>query len=307
MPRSESKSPKRRSHHSSSSRRRSKSPRESSTRDGSRDRSRNRKHSYRDDKYRDGDRKERRDRHEERKDNVLRDTEVETREIGPQIPQEYLSSIPRAATPPVEQAKPVLGPRLPPGCAQQDGSSSPEIGPALPSSRALNYDKHLPDLLEDDLDSKIAEIESRARGKPMQPEVESAKRGEWMTVPPEANRLGFDTKSRQFSRSKGGRDSSGWTNLPGQKTAHSNDEISGPSARDLQQRQMTREYNERHRPMTLMEQHTAKVSAGEFDDPNKRKFDREKDMGRRVDSNKAKKLIAQAGDLNNRFSAPKYL
>ncbi|KAJ3388873.1 hypothetical protein HDU84_009380 [Entophlyctis sp. JEL0112] len=141
-------------------------------------------------------------------------------------------------------------------------------------------------------------------------------RGAWMLVPPEAKKLnavlGTELKSRQFSRTakQDHVDQSGWTRLPGE-TKETNislvrKEIAKPSATPLAESfdyDAVNEYNKVHRPKSLMEMHTAEyVSSTKFaeNDASSRKFDRERDLGSRRTSAKARDNLVRGADHLNR-------
>ncbi|KAJ3040922.1 hypothetical protein HDV00_010133 [Rhizophlyctis rosea] len=182
---------------------------------------------------------------------------------GPSLPHSVASSTNSddddsfGPSPPSRQRRPAAGPSLPPPSSSSSSAAPPAptydsdddddtFGPAPPPA-ALGE--------EDDLQSRIAEIEERARAAKEAAE-EAAKpqkveRGEWMLVPPEVQRLGggcpygldisfcycwvgseqrpcYDwvvgldhMKSRQFSKT--GRpadiDQSGWTETPQERAA----------------------------------------------------------------------------------------
>ncbi|KAK9377763.1 uncharacterized protein V1513DRAFT_482123 [Lipomyces chichibuensis] len=93
-------------------------------------------------------------------------------------------------------------------------------------------------------------------------------------------------------------------------------ELSRPTERDEELAQQVKEYNERNRGKSLMEQYQAVVgsnSGGEGkkpDDPSKRGFDYEKDIasgGRTMDSSRIQEFVKRASSMDSKFSKGRYL
>ncbi|CAJ0769608.1 9347_t:CDS:2, partial [Entrophospora sp. SA101] len=153
----------------------------------------------------------------------------------------------------------------------------------------------------------------------------SLERGEWMLVPPSSNFLGGSTtsmKSRKFKQKTtdpSSADNSLWTETPaerkerlqkevitGQKRKRASDKDEDEEMKyteiDLKRAELVKEYNEHHRPKSLLEQHQEnykKSKKWEKDDVSRRPFDREKDlMSRRpMDSRKRNELLGSATNL----------
>ncbi|KAJ3047174.1 hypothetical protein HK097_000161, partial [Rhizophlyctis rosea] len=169
-------------------------------------------------------------------DNDSSPSEEEDIQIGPALPPHLAQSRKRKQReperPPSQHStsnspkrRRPAGPSLPPPGAVAARTASPEddsdddtFGPAPPPLGA--------EVEQDDLQYRIAEIESRAQAAKTVAEAasqpEKVERGEWMLVPPEVQRLGVNLdnmKSRQFSKT--GRpadiDQSGWTATPQDK------------------------------------------------------------------------------------------
>lgn len=70
-----------------------------------------------------------------------------------------------------------------------------------------------------------------------------------------------------------------------------------------------REYNEKNRGSSLYEEHKKQVPKEKEDDPSKRTFDKEKDMGggMKIGHAKRKEMMTKAADFGSRFAGGKYL
>ncbi|KAL1304004.1 hypothetical protein AAFC00_000445 [Neodothiora populina] len=241
---------------------------------------------------------------------------------------------PRVAGP----APPVLGPTPPPAPLDQrpshpansdredDDSSSDDdddFGPAPPSAKDLHPG--------DDLDDPIKR--PTRPGPDEQPT--KARRDEWMMVPPTADDLsarldptkirakGFNTgKSARAPADKSGGMAAAWTETPEEKLKRLQNEamgVKGSAAGDFNAKEYARnreqhsqadkikEQTQAYRGPSLVEQHR-KVQKVEDDDPSKRAFDREKDIGgggvSRVQRNE---MLKKAGDFSTKFSGGGYL
>ena len=136
----------------------------------------------------------------------------------------------------------------------------------------------------------------------------TAKREDWMLVPPEANRLTKDVKSRGFR--KGGVptvDSTSWTKRPGEeKEAPVQDIPKKSSMKDVEYRKYSEQHNVKfaltqaiHRPIPLIEQHKVMKNPG----VDSKRFDRERDFSTQsMSSGKAQNIITKAKELNSKFS-----
>ncbi|KNC99850.1 uncharacterized protein SPPG_05224 [Spizellomyces punctatus DAOM BR117] len=240
--------------------------------------------------------------------------------FGPSLPPRLLAARQKqrqGASPPARR-KLVAGPAAPPppGFLQHaEVDSDDEVGPK-PAPR--NGEDEL-----DDLQSRIAEFEERERRAKEEAEnasrPEKIVRGDWMLVPPEANRLPIamgSMKSRQFSKSSTEKDidQSGWTETPqdreknaGQKRKRPpKDEPRPPTEEELRTREFVKRHTEKHRGKALMDQHMSTyIRNGRLDeeDVSKRKFDREQDMGgsRRIDAKSRQEMLDQARKLDSKF------
>jgi hypothetical protein len=144
-------------------------------------------------------------------------------------------------------------------------------------------------------------------------------------------------KNRKFASGKGAKapaEKSGvsaiWTETPEEKRQRLEDEVlgrkdkvssstknlgvgSGGDSREDREAEETarriREYNERNRSRSLMEEHKGSGGKEKEDDPSKRGFDREKDMalGGRLGHGEKREMLAKARDFGSRFQKGKYL
>ncbi|KAJ3023703.1 hypothetical protein HKX48_001593 [Thoreauomyces humboldtii] len=179
----------------------------------------------------------------------------------------------------------------------------------------------------DDLGDVIAEVEERvARAREEEErknQPEKLERGDWMLVPPEANRLlpmigDAGMKSRQFSKKEVvvDVDQSGWTETPQERAMKTGEKRKRPPPKDgpraptqdeLQTREFIEQHNLRHRGTALMDKHmTTYVRDGKIDDTDvsKRRFDRDTDMGgsRKVDNKSRQDMLDKARKLDTKFS-----
>ncbi|KAJ3210404.1 hypothetical protein HDU82_008163 [Entophlyctis luteolus] len=253
--------------------------------------------------------------------------------IGPELPPDFVRRTTAAAAASGEASSELSGSAA---SASPDGGASKRrrvMGPAGPPPSVRQLQSHVESNTRDDddvfgpmpapsskevdpeveLERKRLEIEARVanavnNGSEGDADGESSDkpktRGAWMLVPPEAKKLNADDV-----------DQSGWTRLPGE-TKETNislvrKEIAKPSATPLAEStsfdyDAVNEYNKVHRPKSLMEMHTAEyVSSTKFaeNDASSRKFDRERDLGSRRTSAKARdNLVRGADQLNSRFT-----
>jgi hypothetical protein len=140
-------------------------------------------------------------------------------------------------------------------------------------------------------------------------------------------------KNRKFASGKGSKApaektgvSAIWTETPEQKRQRLEDEVlgrkdkgvsassqakgSGDSKEDRETARRIKEYNERNRGRSLMDEHVGGGGGKEKeDDPSKRGFDREKDMalGGRLGHGAKKEMLAKAADFGSRFQKGRYL
>ncbi|KAL8922037.1 MAG: hypothetical protein Q9172_003753, partial [Xanthocarpia lactea] len=173
-------------------------------------------------------------------------------------------------------------------------------------------------------------------------------REEWMLVPPSnsdwSSRIDpTKLRNRKFATGKGAKapaSSKGaagggidtiWTETPEQKRQRLQDEMMGVkkpaqlidggeeaegrrTKEDEAERKATerriREFNERNRGVgSLYEEHKKGVQKEKDDDPSKRAFDKEKDMGggMKIGHAKRKEMVGKAADFGSRFAGGKYL
>ncbi|KAJ3321852.1 hypothetical protein HDV06_003854 [Boothiomyces sp. JEL0866] len=214
-----------------------------------------------------------------------------------------------------------FGPSLPPHL-QKRNSTAP-VGPTKPQTPADESDSDddygpvLPDvdektLKEQELQAKIAEIESRASKpikKPVQVEETKSKREDWMLVPPEAKRaqIGLEQKSKTFSR-RGVESTSldtTWTETPQERERRLADTKRKPVV-EVAPKKKVKELEPEEKPKSLLEEfqenmyHNKTVKA---DDISHKRFDRERDIvGRRVDTKSRDEMLNDAKNLSSKFS-----
>ncbi|KAH0539113.1 hypothetical protein FGG08_004351 [Glutinoglossum americanum] len=237
-----------------------------------------------------------------------------------------------------EKRQRVIGPALPPtalegkpigapgNIGEEDSTSDDEIGPSLPSGSG--YTGH------SEAQQKMAQLEAIARGEAKKP-----KREEWMLVPPKdedwSSRVDpTKLRNRKFNTGKGakapthksGGVSSIWTETPEEKRQRLADEVMGvrkPAAeehpvtikpvQDEDTARRIREYNkplrqEKNRNKSLYEEHKKATPREKEDDPSKRAFDKEKDIGgRKIGYNQKKEMLTRAADFGSRFSSGSFL
>ncbi|KAK4565581.1 hypothetical protein LTR86_004198 [Recurvomyces mirabilis] len=217
----------------------------------------------------------------------------------------------------------------------EDEDDDDDFGPALPSSAnatTVTTDPHHEDLTRKN-DATIS---------PAAPE--KTQRDAWMTMPPTQDDLaarmdpskprarGFNTGkgAKGPNNAMGGEDSnSAWNETPEQKRKRLRDEMMGvatslssssgapaipavkQSKRATNLDDAAREHIAKSRGPSLMSRHEqTKGPAAELeDDPSKRSFDREKDMGAgmRIDGTKRKQLLNQAEGFSSKFAGGSYL
>ena len=242
-----------------------------------------------------------------------------------------------ATSPPPPSA--VAGPTLPPAPlderptypanptdAERDDSeassdSDDDFGPSLPTAA--------------DLDRKNSEQERRNRLPTQDTQPAKAKRDDWMMVPPTQDDLSSrmdptKLRARTFNTFKSARapgPSSGglaaeWTETPEQKLKRLQNEamgVKGSGAADFDAKEYARN-REQEEKAKRIKQHTdntrgpsmiarhQKEQKIEEDDPSKRAFDREKDIGgRMVGRVQREEMLKKAGDFSTKFSGGKYL
>lgn len=245
------------------------------------------------------------------------------RKIGPALPAQRSSS-PAQET----QTRRVAGPAPPPAPLDErpteplpaevpesdDSSDDDDFGPALPSAAGDVTSTLVTD--EDDeeqLDKKV-------------------KRDDWMMMPPKQDDLAArldplkarPTKFAGKGASKGDTDSSAWHETPEQKQKRLRDEMMGissskptataklepgKSAKMRKDEEARKLVNAKSGP-SLMEQHEkTKGPEAVDDDPSKRAFDREKDMGAggRISNSQKKEMLNKAAGFAGKFAGGSYL
>ncbi|TGZ81831.1 hypothetical protein EX30DRAFT_330437 [Ascodesmis nigricans] len=250
-------------------------------------------------------------------------------EIPPQEPEDSERDVKkrRTAGPAPPPAPLEEMPSHPPEPEDDSDSGDDDVGPQLPSA-------HLDPMEEErQAQQRLAKFSHQAQsgdasdGKP--------KRDEWMIVPPKSEDWAAKVdptklKNRKFNTGKSARGGAGpaavssiWTETPAEKRKRLEDEVMGrrkpatqgpegptptndPEAEETARR--IREYNEKHRKTTLMDEHKSRAMYTE-DDPSKRAFDREKDIagGVKISNKQKKEMLDRASDFQSRFSAGKYL
>lgn len=246
--------------------------------------------------------------------------------IGPTLPEQA-------------QKPRVIGPSMPPPefskkyednehgkVDEEDSGSDDDIGPALPSAA------------EEPDDTNRIDAEQTTAETHSQTDAAKLTRDDWMLAAPSGsdwtsrvdptklrNRK-FDTNAKGGSAPSGPGGKDMWSETPEQKRQRLQNEVlgiagpekgvsqpqqSGRPARtdeDEEKERRIREYNERHRGQSLYQQHQKSQDKEEEDDPSKRAFDREKDIGGgRVSFAKKREMMGRAADFGSRFSKGSYL
>ncbi|KAF2204596.1 hypothetical protein GQ43DRAFT_437750 [Delitschia confertaspora ATCC 74209] len=233
----------------------------------------------------------------------------------------------------------VIGPTLPPAPISERPSNSPsnsdsssdddDFGPAPPPPGASTH------RYNDEDEAIIGKSAFDTDPKYTDERPEKPQRDEWMMLPPSADDLSArmdptKLRARKFNTGKSARapvsanDMAIWTETPEQKRKRLENEILGkttpanssraePATRDKEAEttaRRIREHTEKVRGKSLTEQFKEKGEGKEKeDDPSKRGFDYEKDMGLGMKiGNKAKQeLLNKAKGFGDRFSGGKYL
>ncbi|KAI5272253.1 hypothetical protein E4T47_04367 [Aureobasidium subglaciale] len=242
--------------------------------------------------------------------------------VGPTLPP---------AEPEVKPVRPVAGPAPPPAPLEERPTAPPDsdsdsddddFGPSLPTTADLNP--------------------STSKNGPSIPQTAAApvktQRDEWMTLPPQQDDLaarmdpskmrarGFNTgKNARGSNTTpaGGNIAAAWTETPEEKLKRLQDEAMGvkPATaghidakeaaanreKEAEARRI-REQTDKARGPSLMAQHKESNPENKDDDPSKRAFNREKDIGGSslglVDK---KDLLNKASTFGSKFSGGGYL
>ncbi|KAL1933912.1 hypothetical protein VTP01DRAFT_8002 [Rhizomucor pusillus] len=221
-----------------------------------------------------------------------------------------------------------VGPTMP-SAIPQPREEEEVIGPVLPS----NYNPE-----KDALESRIAEIEERARqsreamdAAKDESKTKKVERPEWMIKPPEIDYLrnADSSRSRGFigtQMTEAEQDRSVWTDTPAERERklkeaekRKREEDAGlirPSAnispqvdpKEMEVKRAVEYHNAVERPKSLMEIHREKrrKTKGEsVEDVASRPFDREKDLlaPRKMDRKQRKELLEKSRELDSRFGS----
>jgi Protein of unknown function (DUF3752) len=248
------------------------------------------------------------------------------------------SSPPRINATSRDKPRRVLGPALPPApfderpiepadkLEEEDSSSDDDgYGPSLPPAPGSAAAKEAE-----------AQAQAREEAAAIQEKSKKPQREEWMLAPPTDSSWSSRVdptklKNRKFATGKGAKAPSEktgisviWTETPEQKRQRLEDEVMGrkdlsaqstwkkPRKDDAEAESTARrirEYNEKNRGQSLIEQHKKAVPKEKEDDPSKRAFDKEKDMalGGRIGHVEKKQMLKQAGDFGSRFERGSFL
>ncbi|GAB7341592.1 hypothetical protein MBLNU457_7799t1 [Dothideomycetes sp. NU457] len=241
--------------------------------------------------------------------------EKRARVIGPAAPPAPLDE--RPSEPPTGSVAPEDD-----QSEQESSDDDDDFGPALPTAQ---------DATRNSEDAFAAE--ARARSPAATTEKQStSKRDEWMMVPPKQDDLSTrmdpsKLRARGFNTGKAAKgpaqdvDSGIWTETPEQKRKRLQDEVmgvksmsgSGPTV-DVQAQKKRAEDRataarlQEQRGQSLTERHMGTKGKDKEDDPSKRAFDREKDIGGGMMSNvERKNMLNKAKDFSSKFSGGSYL
>ncbi|KAK7208261.1 hypothetical protein BZA70DRAFT_41899 [Myxozyma melibiosi] len=215
---------------------------------------------------------------------------------------------------------------------ESDDSSDDEMGPVLPKDVAQ---------AEEEARRRLARAAESAKKSTLS-EVDSSKREEWMLVPPSEKDWArsqadpLQLKNKKFLSGKaastvGSKNADGsWMETEAERKKRVGEEMMGlrpkageeaggaigpakpPAARDAEKEQKVREYNEKNRGKSLVEQYHESMGKGKsvVDDPSKRVFDYEKDIasgGKIMSASRISEMSKRAGDVDSRFSKGKFL
>lgn len=232
-----------------------------------------------------------------------------------------------------EKRRRIIGPAMPPAPLDErpsepadhsDDSSDDDFGPALPPPPGSVAEQRM------EAARQAAEEEAAVREKEKKPQRE-----EWMLLPPtnddwSARVDPTKLKNRKFHTGKGSKapidKSAGisaiWTETPEQKRQRLEDEVLGRKAtassgtgkptisdREPESAAYVKQYNDENRSTSLYEEHKKAVPREKEDDPSKRAFDKEKDMGlgRKIGHAQKKEMLSKAADFGSRFAKGSYL
>lgn len=237
-----------------------------------------------------------------------------------------------------EKRRKTLGPSLPPAPLEERPNTSPN-GDAKSNSDSDSDDDYGPAL--PNAATQSATNSSRSDVKEPQPlvepELKPTARDSWMLNPPQQDDLAArmdptKIRPRKFNTGKAGRPPAGggggneidaiWTETPEQKAQRLKNSVMGVSSstsstvsatqRSTESRKQedieTAQRLEKARGKSLLETHQGRKDKEEEDDPSKRAFDYEKDVGgARVGHAQKKELLGRAKEFGSRFSGGNYL
>ncbi|KAG9640952.1 hypothetical protein KCU64_g12753, partial [Aureobasidium melanogenum] len=254
---------------------------------------------------------------------------------GPSLPPLIPSTTAGPTLPPSDSqpTRPVAGPAPPPASLDERPTAPPDsddessdddddFGPALPTAADLNPST-----------TNIGPSIPQPAAAPVR-----AQRDEWMTLPPQQDDLAArmdpsKMRARGFNTGKntrggnttpaGGNIAAAWTETPEEKLKRLQNEAMGVKpataghfdAREAAKNKekeaearRIREQNDKARGPSLMAQHKESNPESKDDDPSKRAFNREKDIGGSslglVDK---KDLLNKAANFGSKFSGGSYL
>ncbi|ORX94515.1 hypothetical protein BCR34DRAFT_465125, partial [Clohesyomyces aquaticus] len=221
----------------------------------------------------------------------------------------------------------------PPSDDSDSDSTDDDFGPAPPPPGGLpsahRHDEQNPIRSAFDTDTRYAKRE----------DTKKVQRDEWMTLPPTHDDLAArmdptKLRARKFNSGKGakgggaaGQDMGVWTETPEQKLKRLQNEALGvtapantATAASSHASRRTREEEEKARRIkekieaargkSLMEKHKEQGTGKEKeDDPSKRKFDHEKDMGvgMKVSNKQRQEMLNKSKGFGDRFSGGSFL
>ncbi|KAF2736630.1 hypothetical protein EJ04DRAFT_510934 [Polyplosphaeria fusca] len=230
-------------------------------------------------------------------------------------------------------AKParVLGPAPPPAPLSErppnppsddSDSSDDDFGPAPPPAGA-QYGAHG----DDEAPQSVFDTNPHSDEEP-----KKLQRDDWMSMPPTHDGLSrmdpTKARARKFNTGKSAgssrdADTSTWTETPEQKLKRLQNEALGITAPEKpseskkesrsrkgeEQSAKIRERLDSNREKSLVEQHKERLGKDKEDDPSRRGFDYEKDMGSGMTLGHKQKqeMLNKAKGLGNRFSSGSYL
>ncbi|KAF2750743.1 hypothetical protein M011DRAFT_492157 [Sporormia fimetaria CBS 119925] len=251
-------------------------------------------------------------------------------DIGPAPPSASLPSKPSRVLGPAPPPAPLSErPPNPPSDDTEDSSDDDDFGPAPPPVGGTAKAALEPYAAgqESAFDTDPAYVE----------EGKKVKRDDWMTMPPTQDDLAARMdptrmRARKFNTGKGAQGASSgggmgvWTETPEQKLKRLQNEALGVTAppnvaepgknasrksrEEEAKARRIKEKLDKERGQSLMERHNESgVGKEEEDDPSKRGFDWEKDMGTgmKVGEKQRKEMLKRAKGFGDRFSSGSFL